>query len=155
MDGTYKLPETRLDRLERDLYWVLDKDGSYTQDKADKFYNDTIKQSRDEEKRKENEKDIEVKKVSELQNKEYVATFMETLLPVMVEKQYGWEDEIVCPLDTEFKFKLKNAIGAGNWNKNVDIMKREIVEKWLNGSLHFSFRIGYAVWAFDITFRLR
>jgi hypothetical protein len=156
--------EKRLSRLERNDFWrqrhsdgkgfsIEAADREWEENEAKKAATARIKEARDA-------KDFAER--SKFQLEEYQKTFMEVLQPVFGGTVHDWNDKVVYPGDPETVFEFKCAIGSGSYYPDREHMKREIIRRWLNNSLHFWFITGLVKgknkdvrWEFDITYRLR
>jgi len=167
----YNRPATDLFRLKRDMYWLLSQTKGYSEDIANKQWDDHIKKVTAEENARFEKLQTEKEKRSKFEDEEYTKCFKELLLPVINGVTYAWDSEIVCPVDEDVKFKLIGAIGSGSYNKDYNKMRAEIAGRWLNNSLEFRIPITpirhlykdgdkmkthtQSFWNFWVTFKLR
>jgi len=133
----YNLPKTNLRRLTRDVFWILQQMPNYSEEEADRRWDNYVTHIDDEWKAKYAKQDAEREKRSKFENEEYEKCFKETLLPVIGAITHDWGDEIVCPDEEAVKFKVIGAIGCGSFDKDKNKMRAEIAGRWLNNSLEF------------------
>ncbi|MCJ7633179.1 hypothetical protein MUP77_12405 [Candidatus Bathyarchaeota archaeon] len=163
---SFNLPRTDIERLKKDMFYAIQKKGDlidYTEEKADKCWNDYIDKMKKEENEKYAKQDSENAKRAKLEHDAYCQLFMETLIPVIGGISYEWTDKVKCPFDDKEEFAVIEAIGSGPYSKDRNKMKNEIVSRWLNNTLPMWVR-GEArqrdsgsgkKWEINITYKLR
>jgi len=151
----YNLPKTNLRRLTRDVFWILSKMPEYSEEVADKKWDDYVKHIDDEWKAKCAKRDAEREKRSKFELEEYEKCFMENMIPIVNGKEYKWTDEIEDPKDPTVKFKVRRGIGCGSYNEDKNKMRAEIAGKYINSTLELWEGAGKYRWRIYVSFKLR
>jgi hypothetical protein len=149
----YNLMTTNLKRLMSDLFWVLSKDSSYTEAKADALLGAYLSKLDEEDKALSERVLARSAEISKFEDAEYTKCFMATLLPVVAGTTYDWGDTI--KFEDGAEFALKTAIGSGSYDKNPKATSQQIASKWLTSPLRMWCDGPHARHPIKISFKLR